>query len=74
MHPPLLPNPSGEGLQFYKKKFNSNTSEAVGNSSNITGIADTGMMCISLLGHQVTILNFSTDTFVCNILVNAGQS
>lgn len=34
MHPPLLPNPSGEGLQFYKSKI-SNTSQGVGSSSNI---------------------------------------
>lgn len=36
MHPPLLPNPLGEGLQFYKKRTPSNTREG-GNSSEVTG-------------------------------------
>ncbi|KAK1384325.1 MUTL [Heracleum sosnowskyi] len=27
MHPPLLPNPAGEGLQFYKRKSSSNSGE-----------------------------------------------
>ncbi|XP_027092632.2 DNA mismatch repair protein MLH1-like isoform X1 [Coffea arabica] len=30
MHPPLLPNPSGEGLQFYKRRVSSNCHQAGG--------------------------------------------
>lgn len=33
MHPPLLPNPSGEGLQFYKRRVSSNCQETGGESS-----------------------------------------
>uniref|UniRef100_A0A5B7C0A9 Putative MUTL isoform 1 n=1 Tax=Davidia involucrata TaxID=16924 RepID=A0A5B7C0A9_DAVIN len=33
MHPPLLPNPSGDGLQFYKRRIPSSGPENEGNSS-----------------------------------------
>lgn len=33
MHPPLLPNPSGEGLQFYKRRVSSNCQETGGESA-----------------------------------------
>ncbi|KAI5649100.1 hypothetical protein M9H77_35105 [Catharanthus roseus] len=37
MHPPLLPNPLGKGLYFYKKRTPSNNGKEGGNSSEVTG-------------------------------------
>ncbi|OMO78905.1 DNA mismatch repair protein [Corchorus olitorius] len=37
MHPPLLPNPSGEGLEFYKKRKHEKNSQDAGNSSSDRG-------------------------------------
>lgn len=39
MHPPLLPNPSGDGLQFYKKKTSRNPGDE-GTSTNDIGTKD----------------------------------
>ncbi|KAL3513371.1 hypothetical protein ACH5RR_026088 [Cinchona calisaya] len=41
MHPPLLPNPSGEGLQFYKRRVPTNCPQAGGESLKVTD--DAGM-------------------------------
>ncbi|XP_022720170.1 DNA mismatch repair protein MLH1, partial [Durio zibethinus] len=37
MHPPLLPNPSGEGLEFYKKRKHGKNPQIIGNSSSEIG-------------------------------------
>ncbi|XWS24755.1 hypothetical protein CRYUN_Cryun27aG0011000 [Craigia yunnanensis] len=37
MHPPLLPNPSGEGLEFYKMRKHGKNPQDVGNSSSHIG-------------------------------------
>lgn len=39
MHPPLLPNPSGEGFQFYKKRKPSRNPEDEKSPSDDAGMA-----------------------------------
>lgn len=47
MHPPLLPNPSGEGLEFYKKKNNEKNPQDVQNSSSHIGMCESHCVCFS---------------------------
>lgn len=48
MHPPLLPNPSDDGLQFYKRTPSSNSEE--GNHSKILGLRRRGELKQQQLG------------------------
>ena len=47
MHPPLLPNPLGEGLEFYKKRKHGKNPQDVGNSSSHIGMYESHCICFS---------------------------
>lgn len=55
MHPPILPNPSGEGLQLYRKSRSQfETTKAEGNEVN-----NLGMDFFFLLSMEFLFLSFS---------------
>lgn len=53
MHTPLLPNPSGDGLEFYKKKKPVTNSEDAGNSSRDTASIGTDVEMEDEFEHQL---------------------